>query len=112
MAVRRRWTVSRSSERQKTRRLPRLILIPCFRASAFSWIKAILEIFEEGDLESKLLKTEDAFKRNSLCTRKSVGTTRFPFDPGAWTDAESERRMISASESSNGGPKLTKGGMS
>ena len=62
--------------------------------------------FEEGDLESKLSKTEDAFMRNSLCTRKSVGTTRLPFDPGARADAESERRMISASESSNGGPNL------
>src|SRR6266702_8897285 len=77
--------------------------VPCLRASAFR-----VRWFKVSELEeSKLLKTEDALMSNNLCTRKSVGTTRSSVDPGARTDVKSERRMISASESSNGGPKLT-----
>src|SRR6266702_4668813 len=102
MAVRRRCTVSRSSVRHKTGRLPRMSrLIPCLRG----WSK--VSELEEGYTESKLLKTEDALMRNILCTRKSVATTRLSVDPDSRTDVKPERRMISASESSNGGPKLT-----
>ena len=94
--------MSRSSERHKTGRLPRVSrLIPCFRASAFSWSK-VLELED-----NQLLKTAEALMINNLCTRKSVATTQSSVDPGPRTDVKLDRRMISASESSNGGPKLT-----